>query len=76
MASPSTVITMGLGSFGSSSLLLTLGYGASSVTAGDYLCGELIIMPALRGTLDIDPALRGELSAQPAFKGSLKVNPC
>lgn len=30
-ASPSTVITMGLGSFGSANLLPTLGYGIASV---------------------------------------------
>lgn len=31
MASPSTVITLGMGSFGGASLLLTLGYGIGSV---------------------------------------------
>lgn len=34
MASPSTIITLGLGSFGAASLVITLGYGISSAGPG------------------------------------------
>jgi hypothetical protein len=42
MASPSTVITMGFGSFGSVNLLPTLGYGIGAASTPMFGCGHAL----------------------------------
>jgi len=60
MASPSTVITLGMGSFGGASLLLTLGYGIGSVATLVY--GPISVQSAtlyLPGSQQADVATFG-----------------
>lgn len=78
MASPSSVLTQGLGSWGTPSLLVTLGFGSSEVVAAHgFLCiNSLTITPALLGRMTITPALECDATITPALIGGLEVNRC
>lgn len=76
MSSPSTVITLGYGSFGSVNLIPTLGYGPFGITTIQYpLCASLGIESVLDGSLGIS-FLSGSLSIEPILDGSIDINTC
>lgn len=74
MASPSSVLTLGLGSWGSASLLLTLGYNFGGT--GGKLCFGVTAHPALLGEATSYAALQGKIAAHATLKGEVRVNPC
>lgn len=74
MASPSSVLSMGYGSWGSVNLLPTLGFGLSTTTTGVRICGTAMVRPALLGTFTIGTSLRGAASVSPALLADLSLD--
>lgn len=75
MASPSTVITLGYGSFGSVNLVTTLGYGPFGQRETQYpLCASLSI-DSLDGSVSIS-SLSGSLSIESILSGSIDITSC
>lgn len=77
-ASPSSVLTLGFGSWGSSSLVVTLGYGSAAVAESHgFLCvGSVTIQPALTARLTIQPALTTSTELDPALTSRVEISRC
>lgn len=73
MASPSSVLSMGYGSWGSVNLLPTLGFGLT-VVPNFRLCGTLTIQPMVSGVLSVSPKFVGTLDVTPLVTGELSVD--
>ena len=77
-ASPSTVLTRGLGSWGSVNLLLTRGLGsAEAAESHGFLCvGRVTIRPALTARLTNQPALTTSAELEPALTANVEISQC
>jgi hypothetical protein len=77
MASPSTVITRGFGSFGSVNLLPTLGYGQGEDEGdGGKVCGTLTVFPRVSGTVTAFGRLAGVVTVFPSVSGIVETEEC
>lgn len=72
--SPSSVLTTGLGAWGSSALVLTLGYGTEP--ASPYLCGEVRIIPSYDGLTRLSPSYDGDARFIPSYDGQTRIAEC
>ena len=77
-ASPSSVLSLGLGSWSSVNLVVTLGFGSAEVAEvhGKLCIRSVSVRPALFGRVSNRPALEGTASSEPALLGKVKVNEC
>lgn len=61
--SPSSVISLGYGSWGSAGLVLTLGFGVgAAIDNTGQLCGTLTIRPLFDADLTVQPILDSTLT--------------
>lgn len=77
-ASPSSVLTRGLGSWGSVNLLLTRGLGSSNVVVTDTapICGRMTLRTAVTGYMSVDESIEGQMTTERAVKGYMETNSC
>jgi hypothetical protein len=62
---PSGILTLGLGSWGSAGLILTLGFGiGSAVNIGGLVCGTVSASPRVAGTVSSSPRVSGTVSVE------------
>lgn len=60
--SPSSVISLGYGSWGSAGLVLTLGFGVgAAIDNTGQLCGTLTVRSLVQGTLQINELVQGQI---------------
>jgi hypothetical protein len=74
MASPSSVLTLGYGSWGSVNLLPTLGYGQGAVAAAAYYPPQLTVYRTNAGTLNVNRENAGTLTLNRQNAGTLEVH--
>jgi hypothetical protein len=73
-ASPSTVLTRGIGSWGSTSLILTRGLGQGAVAAAAYYPPQLTVYRTNAGTLNVNRENAGTLTLNRQNAGTLEVH--
>jgi hypothetical protein len=71
--SPSSVLTMGLGSWGSTGLLLTLGFGTGEVAAAAYYPPQFSVARLNVGTLVLERVHVGTLDVARKHVKTLEV---
>lgn len=76
MASPSTVISEGFGSWGSVNLLITDGYGIGVAQTGGRICATVTIFPAVSGTAKLFPAASGTITIKPTVTATAGTEEC
>jgi hypothetical protein len=74
MASPSSVLTLGYGSWGSVNLLPTLGYGQGAVAAAAYYAPQLTVYRVNARTLNVNRDNAGTLGIERQNAGTLEVH--
>jgi hypothetical protein len=76
MGSIGAVITLGLGPWGGTGEVLTLGYGSGEVPSNGKLCiGSVIVSPALLARAEVSPALLAKFSVQHALLACVNASP-
>lgn len=75
MASPSTIITLGYGSFGSVNLLVTLGYGIASAAASipGGICQQVLMRPAIQQVVEMSGGINQAVDMRPAFQQTVRM---
>lgn len=76
MGSPSAILTLGLGSWGSSSLVVTLGYGVGEEAVVGHLCGDVTLLSNRNAKVGTYPSRNASVQLLPTYAGIVKAREC
>jgi hypothetical protein len=70
----SAIVTLGYGSFGSPSLITTLGYVGGVEVVAERMLGNITVSPLYAGRVSVEPLYSGRVQITKTYSGTARVN--